>query len=113
MWALEEWHHRGGLMQPLQLHAYSYEAREKRSSSEHGQEAWDRLMFHLHRMAREGPEVESVSNRQRQPGLVQPLLGLVHQVLVRHWRSGLIQPLAEAESEAESESEAEVGDLQL
>ena len=99
-------------MQPFQLPVYSYEARENCSSSEHGQDAWGRLMFH-HRVAREGPEVESVSNRQRQPGLVQPLLGLVHQVLVRHWRSGLIQPLAEAESEADSESEPEVGDLQL
>ena len=56
---------------------------------------------------------------------MQPLLGLVQQVLVRHWRSGLIQPLAEdhqsglmqllaeAESEAQAESEAEVEDLQL
>ena len=94
VWALEGWHHRRGLMQPLQLHVYSYEAREKRSSSEHGQEAWDRLMFH-HRVAREGPEVEYLSNRKRQSGLVQPLLRLVHQVLARHRRSGLIQPLAE------------------
>ena len=84
-------------MQPFQLPVYSYEARENCSSSEHGQDAWGRLMFH-HRVAREGPEVEYLSNRKGQSGLVQPhkglvqpLLGLVRPpVLARHRRSGLI-----------------------